>query len=98
MRFEAIMNNDFKVQQQENQVLPCQIVVSKPEQLVCTTEVSIPNEAVNFDPTVFTTTLHEVTLLVVALTRFGNLVLPLVSPKPKKKLKSKSQSKADKKS
>ena len=93
------MNNHSEAQkQQNNQFFPCQSVSTKPEELVCTTQVNIPNEAVKFDPTVFSTTIHEFTLLVVALTRFGNLVLPLVSPKPKKKLKSKSQSKVNKKS
>jgi hypothetical protein len=93
------MNNPSEDQKQQiNQFFPCKSVITKPEQLVCTTEVNIPNEAVKFDPTVFTTTLHELTLLVVALTRFGNLVLPLVNPNSKKKLKPKSQNKVNKKS
>ncbi len=93
-----MMNNDSKVQQQPNQFLHCQTVVSKPEEFICTQEVNIPNEAIKFDPTAYTNALHELTLLIVALTKFSNLVLPLVFPKPEKKPKSKSQSKSDKKS
>jgi hypothetical protein len=93
------MNNDSKVQQQQsNQVLPCQILVNKPEQFICTTDMNIPNETIKIDPTVFNNTLDKLTLLIVALTRFGKLALPLFSRKPEKKLKSKSQKKGDKKS
>lgn len=93
------MNNSSEVQKQQlNQFFQCQSVASKPKEFICTMEVNIPNEAIKFDPTFLTNTLHELTLLVVALTRFGNLVLPLVSPKHKKKIKPKAQSKIDKKS
>lgn len=99
MRFKAIMNNQSEVQkQQANQFFHCQEVASKPEEFVCTTEVNIPNEAVKFDPTSFTNTLDELTLLVVALTRFGKLVLPLMTRKTKKETLPKVKQKNNKKS
>lgn len=99
MRFKAIMNNQSEHQtQQSNQFFHCQKVVSKPEQLICTTEVNIPHKAVKFDPTAFTNTLHELTLLILALTKLGKVVLPLISLKVQKKMPSKSQEKVDKKS
>ncbi|MGB5959644.1 MAG: hypothetical protein WBG73_03205 [Coleofasciculaceae cyanobacterium] len=88
------MNNQSEHQkQQANQFFHCQEVASKPEKLICTTQVNIPKEVIKFDPTNFTTTIHELTLLVVALTRFGKLVLPLFPCKPKKNIPPKVKQK-----
>lgn len=98
MRLKVIMNNQSEGQkQQANQFFHCQSVVSKPEQLICTTEVNIPNEAIKIDPVSLSTNLQELTLFVVALTRFGKLVSPWFFRKPKKKIPPKVKTKNDKK-
>ena len=76
-------------QQQVNSSFECQTVASKPEQLICTTEAATPKETIKLDPVSLTTTLHELTLLVVALTQMSKLFLPLIRKKKDKKIKSK---------
>jgi hypothetical protein len=66
-----------KQQQPVNSSFQCQIVPST-KQITCT-----------FDSVVFTTTLHEIMLLVVALTQLGKFVLPLIRQKLDKKDDSK---------
>lgn len=90
-----IMNNQSEV---KKQFFHRQEAVSKPEEFICTQEVNIPNKAIKIDPTNFTTAVHELTLLVVALTRFGKLVLPLFPYKPAKKIPPKVKKKKHKKS
>lgn len=85
-------------QQQVNSSFECQTVASKPEQLICTTEAATPTETIQLDPVSLTTTLHELTLLVVALTQMGKLFLPLIRKKKDKKVKSKVCIKPHKKS
>ena len=79
-------------QQQENQLLNCQKAVSKPEQLICTIQPVTPTAAKPLDPSTFlqyvdalSTIIHGSTLLVVALTQFSKIFVPLIGQKPDKK-------------
>ena len=93
------MNKQSENQQQQvNSSFECQTVASKPERLICTTDAATPTETIKLDPVSLTTTLHELTLLVVALTQMGKLFLPLIRKKKDKKIKSKVCSKAHTKS
>jgi hypothetical protein len=79
-------------QQQENQLLHCQKAVNKPEELICTIQPVTPTAPKQLDPSTFlqyvdalTTIIHGSTLLVVALTQFSKVFVPLIGQKPDKK-------------
>ena len=79
-------------QQQENQFLNCQKAVKKPEQLICTIQPVTPTAPKLLDPSTFlqytdalSTIIHGSTLLVVALTRFSKVFVPLIGQKLDKK-------------
>jgi hypothetical protein len=79
-------------QQQENQLLNCQKAVGKPEQLICTIQPVIPTAPKQLEPATFlqyvdafSTIIHGSTLLVVALTQFSKVFVPLIGQKPDNK-------------
>jgi hypothetical protein len=79
-------------QQQENQLLNCQKAICKPEQLICTIQPVTPTAPKPLDPSTFlqytdalTTILHGSILLVVALTKFSKVFVPLIGQKPDNK-------------
>jgi hypothetical protein len=79
-------------QQQENQLLNCQKAVGKPEKLICTIQPVTPTAPKPLDPSTFlqytdalTTILHGSILLVVALTKFSKVFVPLIGQKPDNK-------------
>ncbi|MBD2128072.1 hypothetical protein NDI39_11750 [Microcoleus sp. ZQ-A2] len=79
-------------QQQENQSLICQKAIGKPEQLICTIQPVTPTAPKPLDPSTFlqytdalSTIIHGSTLLVVALTQFSKVFVPLIGQKPDKK-------------
>jgi hypothetical protein len=79
-------------QQQDNQLLNCQKAVGKPEQLICTIQPVIPTAPKPLDPSTFlqytdglSKIIHGTTLLVVALTKFSKVFVPLIGQKPDNK-------------
>jgi|SRR5919202_1678668 hypothetical protein len=79
-------------QQQENQLLNCEKTVGKPEQLICTIQPVTPTAPKPLDPSTLlqytdalSTIIHGSTLLVVALTQFSKVFVPLIGQKPDKK-------------
>ena len=79
-------------QQQENQFLNCQKAVKKTEHLICTIQPVTPTAPKQLEPSTFlqytdalSTIIHGSTLLVVALTRFSKVLVPLIGQKPDKK-------------
>ncbi len=79
-------------QQQDNQLLHCQKAVNKPEQLICTIQPVTPTAPKPLDTATFlqyadalSTVIHGSTLLVVALTQFSQVFVPLISQKPDNK-------------
>ncbi len=79
-------------QQLENQLLNCEKAVGKPEPLICTIQPVTPTAPKQLDPATFlqyvdafSTIIHGSTLLVVALTQFSKLFVPLIGQKPDKK-------------
>jgi hypothetical protein len=79
-------------QQQGNQLWNCQKAVNKPEQFICTIQPVTPTAAKPLDPSTFlqyvdalSTIIHGSTLLVVALTQFSKVFVPLIGQKPDKK-------------
>jgi hypothetical protein len=79
-------------QQQENQLLNCQKAVSQPEQLICTIQPVTPTAPKQLDPSTFlqyvdalSTIIHGSTLLVVALTQFSKVFVPVIGQKPDNK-------------
>jgi hypothetical protein len=91
-------------QQQENQLLNCQKAVGKPEQLVCTIQPVTPRAPKQLDPSTFlqytdalTTIIHGSTLLVVALTKFSKVFVPLIGQKPDEKRSQRVQRSAKRK-
>lgn len=91
-------------QQQENQLLNCQKAVGKPEQLICTIQPVTPTAPKPLDPSTFlqytdalTTIIHGSTLLVVALTKFSKIFVPLIGQKPDEKRSPRVQRSAKRK-
>ena len=91
-------------QQQENQLLNCQKAIGKPEQLICTIQPVTPTAPKPLDPSTFlqytdalTTIIHGSTLLVVALTKFSKVFVPLISQKPDEKRSQRVQRSAKRK-
>lgn len=79
-------------QQQENQSLNCQKAVGKPEQLICTIQPVTPTAPKPLDPSTFlqyadalSTFIHGSTLLIVALTQFSRVFVPVIGQKQDKK-------------
>jgi hypothetical protein len=79
-------------QQQKNQLLHCQKAIGKPEQLICTIQPVIPTAPKPLDPSTFlqytdalSIIIHGSTLLVVALTQFSKVFVPLIGQKPDNK-------------
>jgi hypothetical protein len=90
-----MMNQHLESQQQQqqqqhaNQLLNCQKAIGKPEQLICTIQPVTPTAPKQLDPSTFlqytdalTTIIHGSTLLVVALTKFSKVFVPLIGQKP----------------
>jgi hypothetical protein len=91
-------------QQQENELLHCQKAVGKPEQLICTIQPVTPTAPKQLDPSTFlqytdalTTIIHGSTLLVVALTQFSKVFVPLIDQKPDEKRSQRVQRSAKRK-
>ncbi len=93
-----MINQNFETQQhqqqqqQTNQLLNCQKAIGKPEQLICTIQPVTPTAPKPLDPSTFlqytdalSTIIHGSTLLVVALTRFSKVLVPLIGQKMDKK-------------
>ncbi|MBD2015321.1 hypothetical protein H6F96_15250 [Microcoleus sp. FACHB-53] len=79
-------------QQHANQSLHCQKAVGQPEQLICTIQPVIPTAPKQLNPSTFlqyvdalSTIIHGSTLLVVALTQFSKIFVPVIGQKPDKK-------------
>jgi hypothetical protein len=75
-------------QQQENQLLNCQKVIGKPEQVICTIQPTTPTAPTQLDPATFlqyagtlAAIIQGITLLVVALTKFSRVFLALMGQK-----------------
>lgn len=79
-------------QQQDNQLFNCQKAVGKPEQLICSLQPVTPTAPKQLEPATFlqyvdafSTIIHGSTLLVVALTQFSKVFVPLIGQKPDNK-------------
>jgi len=86
------LENQQQQQQQDNQLLNCQKAVGKPEQLICTIQPATPTAPKPLEPSIFmqyadalSTIIHGSILLVVALTQFSKVFVPLIGQKPDNK-------------
>ena len=79
-------------QQQDSQLLNCQQAIGQPEQLICTIQPVTTTAPKQLEPWAFvqyidalSAIIHGSTLLVVALTQFSKVFVPLIGQKPDNK-------------
>lgn len=94
-------NQSIEQPQQENQLLQCQKAVGKPEQYICTTAATHTTPT-QLDPTTFlqyasslAAVIQGITLLVVALTKFSEVIVSFMPQKRDEKTKPKFRRKVD---